>query len=56
VFATTVNQLKGKITILFIAHQIPAALKVDATIQIGDVSEEKEGASKQERVFTPAAG
>ncbi|MCF7822002.1 MAG: peptidase domain-containing ABC transporter [Mariprofundaceae bacterium] len=54
VFAATVNQLKGKITMLFITHQMPAALKVDATIQIGDVSEEKDGASKQERSFSPA--
>ena len=56
VFAATVNQLKGKITMLFITHQIPAALKVDTVIQIGDVLVEKEEAPKQETVFTPAAG
>jgi hypothetical protein len=41
---------------LFITHQIPAALKVDTTIQIGDVLVEKEEAPKQETAFTPAAG
>jgi subfamily B ATP-binding cassette protein HlyB/CyaB len=28
-FAQTVNQLKGKVTILFIAHQLPRGLQVD---------------------------
>ncbi|MBL4776029.1 MAG: peptidase domain-containing ABC transporter [Mariprofundus sp.] len=42
VFAATVNQLKGKITMLFITHQIPNTLKVDVTIQIGDVFAGKE--------------
>ena len=56
VFAATVNQLKGKITMLFITHQIPAALKVDTVIQIGDVLVDKKEVSGQETVFTPAAG
>lgn len=30
--ADTVNQLKGKLTILFVAHHLPANLKVDRTI------------------------
>ena len=54
VFAATVNQLKGKITMLFITHQIPAALQVDATIQIGDIAAEGEGFTEQESAFSPA--
>ncbi|MBI5658340.1 MAG: peptidase domain-containing ABC transporter [Nitrosomonadales bacterium] len=31
-FAATVNQLKGKVTMLFIAHQLPEGLKVDEVV------------------------
>ena len=31
--ARTVNQLKGKVTIIFIAHQLPRGLKVDEVVQ-----------------------
>ncbi len=34
-FARTINQLKGKVTILFIAHQIPKGLKVDEVVMLG---------------------
>jgi subfamily B ATP-binding cassette protein HlyB/CyaB len=34
-FAKTVNALKGKVTMLFIAHQIPRGLAVHSTIRIG---------------------
>ena len=34
-FAQTVNQLKGKVTLLFIAHQLPRGLQVDEVIQFG---------------------
>ena len=34
-FATTVNRLKGQVTILFIAHQVPASLSVDAAYEMG---------------------
>ena len=34
-FAQTVNQLKGKVTLLFIAHQLPRGLKVDEVLQFG---------------------
>jgi ATP-binding cassette, subfamily B, bacterial HlyB/CyaB len=34
-FARTVNQLKGKVTMLFITHGVPRALKVDEVIQLG---------------------
>jgi ATP-binding cassette, subfamily B, bacterial HlyB/CyaB len=34
-FAATVNQLKGKVTILFITHQLPDTLKVDEVVRLG---------------------
>ena len=33
-FAKTVNQLRGRVTMLFIAHQFPRALKVDAVVDL----------------------
>ena len=35
-FATTVNQLKGKVTMLFITHALPKGLFVDAVVRIGN--------------------
>ena len=35
-FAQTVNQLKGRATILFIAHQLPKGLQVDEIARLGD--------------------
>ncbi|MBU1775222.1 MAG: ATP-binding cassette domain-containing protein, partial [Gammaproteobacteria bacterium] len=35
-FAHTVNKLKGKVTMLFITHQLPKALQVDEVIRFGD--------------------
>jgi subfamily B ATP-binding cassette protein HlyB/CyaB len=37
-FARTINQLKGSTTILFIAHQLPRGLAVDAIVRLGDQS------------------
>jgi len=34
-FAQTVNTLKGQVTMLFIAHQLPRGLKVDEVLQFG---------------------
>ena len=34
-FARTINQLRGKVTIVFIAHQVPRGLHVDETIIVG---------------------
>ena len=34
-FAQTVNQLRGKVTMLFIAHHLPRGLKVDEVLQFG---------------------
>jgi len=33
-FAKTVNQLKGKVSMLFIAHQLPSSLKVDEIVHL----------------------
>ena len=35
-FAQTVNQLKGRVTTLFIAHQVPKGLQVDEVVRLGD--------------------
>lgn len=34
-FAQTVNRLKGKVTILFITHQLPKGLMVDEAVLLG---------------------
>lgn len=34
-FAHTINKLKGKVTILFITHQLPRSLAVDEVIRLG---------------------
>ncbi len=34
-FARTVNSLKGKVTVLFIAHQMPRALQLDSIVRLG---------------------
>ena len=36
-FAATVNQLKGKVTMLFITHQLPESLKVDEVVRLTQV-------------------
>jgi subfamily B ATP-binding cassette protein HlyB/CyaB len=35
-FAATVNQLKGKVTVLFIAHLVPRGLQVDEVVRLGE--------------------
>ena len=34
-FARTINQLKGKVTMLFITHQLPQGLEVDEVVTLG---------------------
>ena len=34
-FAATINQLKGKVTMLFITHALPKNLLVDEVVRIG---------------------
>ncbi len=38
-FAQTINKLKGKVTILFITHQIPKGLMVDEAVLLGKETE-----------------
>lgn len=47
-FAATVNQLRGQVTIVFIAHQVPKALQVDKTIIIGGTGKGTIHATEQE--------
>jgi subfamily B ATP-binding cassette protein HlyB/CyaB len=35
-FAATINQLRGKVTMLFITHALPQALQVDKLVRIGN--------------------
>jgi len=34
-FATTINKLKGQVTMLFITHQLPKSLQVDEVLKFG---------------------
>ncbi len=44
-FAQTINQLRGKVTILFIAHNLPRGLQVDEVMQFGARPAAKQGAA-----------
>ena len=46
-FARTVNQLKGRVTLIFITHHLPRGLKVDEVLMLG-----RDGAHRLE-VITP---
>jgi subfamily B ATP-binding cassette protein HlyB/CyaB len=35
-FSNTVNQLKGRATMLFITHLVPKGLQVDEVVRLGD--------------------
>jgi subfamily B ATP-binding cassette protein HlyB/CyaB len=39
--ARTVNALKGRVSILFITHQVPRTLKVDSIFELGRIGDEK---------------
>ncbi len=56
-FARTVNRLKGAVTMLFIAHQLPKALQVDKVYRFGSdpesVSREQAQAGWEERGADP---
>ncbi|HKI60380.1 MAG TPA: peptidase domain-containing ABC transporter [Mariprofundaceae bacterium] len=49
VFAATVNQLKGKITMLFITHQMPDSLHADAVVRIGEGKIEDKAFTNQQK-------
>jgi ATP-binding cassette, subfamily B, bacterial HlyB/CyaB len=46
-FAQTVNKLKGKVTILFITHQLPKGLQVDEAVILGMDKHEHQQTSAQ---------
>ncbi|MFN4238926.1 MAG: hypothetical protein ACK4FZ_17075 [Vogesella sp.] len=35
-FAQTINRLKGKVTMIFITHQVPKGLQVDVVVNMGE--------------------
>ncbi|MEW5731274.1 hypothetical protein [Comamonas kerstersii] len=37
-FAQTINRLKGKVTMIFITHQVPKGLQVDEVMSMGGYS------------------
>jgi ABC-type transport system involved in cytochrome bd biosynthesis fused ATPase/permease subunit len=43
-FARTINRLKGKTTMLFIAHMLPKALLVDEVVRFGGPESVGQGA------------
>ncbi|HEY0488663.1 MAG TPA: peptidase domain-containing ABC transporter [Telluria sp.] len=49
-FALTINQLKGKVTMLFIAHVLPRGLQVDDVIQFGGRAANKDKDGNPETV------
>ena len=53
-FAQTINKLKGKVTILFITHQLPKGLAVDEAILLGKetTTENQANANSDEKVET----
>jgi ATP-binding cassette, subfamily B, bacterial HlyB/CyaB len=52
-FAQTVNKLKGKVTILFITHQLPKGLQVDEAVILGkEKNEQPQTAMAQNNVQT----
>jgi len=44
-FAHTINRLRGRVTILFITHQLPRSLKVDEIVQLGAARQAKDESS-----------
>ena len=46
-FAQTINKLKGKVTILFITHQLPKGLAVDEAILLGKDTVETNGQQQE---------
>ena len=51
-FAATINQLKGKVTILFISHALPRNLQVDEIVAIGAAQAATPAVSSQVQLHT----
>ena len=55
--AATVNKLKGKVTMIFIAHQLPRTLKVDHIVRIDvDDGAAKQGDAMIQKMSNPDGG
>lgn len=52
-FAHTVNQLKGKVTMLFISHHLPRGLQVDEVLQFGPRTTTKAGSPRADSPQPP---
>ena len=48
-FAQTVNKLKGKVTILFITHQLPKGFQVDEVVIFGKENIQSQSKNSQKR-------
>lgn len=48
-FARTINSLKGKVTMLFITHQVPAGLQVDEVFRLGGAPRMAEAGVQEKR-------
>jgi ATP-binding cassette, subfamily B, bacterial HlyB/CyaB len=46
-FARTINRLRGKVTMLYIADQVPGGLRIDATVVLGQVRTRDKSAMTQ---------
>lgn len=54
-FAQTVNKLKGKVTILFITHQLPKGLNVDEAVILGKENSAKPNEQQQTTAMTQSS-
>lgn len=55
-FAGTINKLKGRVTMLFITHQLPKALKVDEVIHFGKRESTNEPEADPAKQESPGQG
>lgn len=46
-----VNQLRGKITMLFIAHGLPKNLQVDEILHVGETTPQLAGPISEDRAY-----
>ena len=47
-FARTINRLRGKVTVLYIAHQVPKGLRVDAEVNLSSLCSKTPPARQQD--------
>jgi ATP-binding cassette, subfamily B, bacterial HlyB/CyaB len=49
-FAQTINKLKGKVTIIFITHQLPRSLQVDEVVRLGVINKPNQNPTKNDNI------